>query len=165
MAGIRKTVHGRESFPPMHGIPQPHSGRPVNGLFGPNDIGAERVEARIDVLITAVNLLHILDDAAPLRTQGGDKERYPGTDVGRSHHRTAQAAFVVVPDDRGPVRVAEDYLRPHVYQFVHEKEAAFKHLLVDEHRTLRLRRRHEEDRKQGASAMVIIEPSRNVSIS
>ena len=92
MAGIRKTVHGRESFPPMHGIPQPHSGRPVNGLFGPNDIGAERVEARIDVLITAVNLLHILDDAAPLRTQGGDKERYPGTDVGRVCRKALQDA-------------------------------------------------------------------------
>ena len=74
MAGIRKTVHGRESFPPMHGIPQPHSGRPVNGLFGPNDIGAERVEARIDVLITAVNLLHILDDACLLYTSDAADE-------------------------------------------------------------------------------------------
>ena len=57
----------------MHGIPQPHSGQPVNGLFGPNDIGAERVEARIDVLITAVNLLHILDDAAPLHRNGDER--------------------------------------------------------------------------------------------
>ncbi len=34
--------------------------------------------------------------------------------------------------DNGPVRVAQDHLRAHVDQSVHEEQSAFKHLLVNQ---------------------------------
>src|SRR5699024_1761722 len=110
--------------PPSVGRIPPH-GRPS---VHPFDIGTQRVEAGVDMLITAVNLFHVLYHAASLGTQGGDEQRNAGPNVGRGHHRTAQAAFVVVADDRGAVRVAEDNLRPHVDELVHEEKTALEHL-------------------------------------
>ena len=52
---------------------------------------------------------------------------------------------MVVADDRGAVRVAEDDLRPHVDQLVDEEQTAFEHFLVNQHGTLGLRCHHEED--------------------
>ena len=74
------------------------------------DSCADGIQSLFNVLITPVYLLDVVE----------------------------QAETVVMTDDDGAVRVAQDDLRPHVDELVHEEQAAFKHLLVDEHAALRL---------------------------
>ena len=59
-----------------------------------------------------------------------------------------QGKLLVVTHNDGAVRIAEDDLRTHVDEFVHEEQARFEHLLVDEHRSLGLCAHHEEHAQQ-----------------
>ena len=45
---------------------------------------------------------------------------------------------MVVTDNNCPVRIAENDLRTHINEFIHEEETALKHLLMDEDTTLAL---------------------------
>ena len=56
--------------------------------------------------------------------------------------------MMVVADDNGAVRVAEDDLRAHVDEFVDEEESAFEHLLMEEHAASRLCGDRDEHREQ-----------------
>ena len=58
-----------------------------------------------------------------------------------------QAHLPVVPYHHCSVGVAEDNLCTHVYQFIHEEEAALEHLLVYQHRAARLRRHYQDHRQ------------------
>jgi hypothetical protein len=78
---------------------------------------------------------------------------------------------VVEAYDRSAMWVAEDNLSTHIDELIDKEEAALEHLLVDKHGTLRLvaTTKKIDNRSgvkpgQGASAMVIIEPSRKVSM-
>ena len=51
-------------------------------------------------------------------------------------------------DHRSSVRVAKDDLRPHVDQLIHKEQAAFEHLLMDQHTTDSLGGNHQEDTQQ-----------------
>ena len=59
-----------------------------------------------------------------------------------------QEALLVVADDDGAVRVAQDDLCAHVYELIDEEESAFEHLLVDEHRAFGLCADHEQYAEQ-----------------
>ena len=124
------------------------SGAALLAVVDAGDACAEGVEPQVDVLVSAVNLADVLNRRDAVGRHGGDEQRHAGADVGRGHARGPQPDAVVVADDRGAVRVAEDNLRPHVDELVDEEEAALEHLLVDEHGALGLGGHHEEYRKQ-----------------
>ena len=107
-------------------------------LFDPGDPGSEGVEASVDVLVTAVDLFDVLDRARTFGAHRRDQQRHTRTDVGRSHARSPQPHLVVMSDHRRAMGVAEDDLGPHVDQLIDEKQAAFEHLLVNQHRAFGL---------------------------
>lgn len=80
--------------------------------------------------------------------EGGDEEGLAGADVGGDHVDAAELVAVVEAYDDGAVGVAEHDLRAHVYELVHEEEAALKHLLVDEDCPFSLRGYDEHDAEQ-----------------
>ena len=55
---------------------------------------------------------------------------------------------MVMADDYGSMRIAEDDLRAHIYELIDEEQARLEHLLVNEHGALCLRCYDEDDREQ-----------------
>ena len=53
-----------------------------------------------------------------------------------------------MPYDDSPVRIAQYDLRPHVNQFVDEKQAALKHLLMYQHTAFGLSRHDQHHAQQ-----------------
>ena len=117
-------------------------------VFHSRDTCADSIQTTLDVAVAAVDLLDILYRADTLGTHCRDQERHSRADVGRRHLGSPQAHTVIVSDNCGAVRIAQYYLRTHIYQFVDEEQPALEHLLMNQHRTLRLRRHHEEYRQQ-----------------
>lgn len=79
---------------------------------------------------------------------------------------------VSLTDNCRPMRVTQNDLRSHIDKFIHEKQTALEHLLMNQDATFRLCRHNEEYAQQvgsqsrpRTSAKVIIEPSMKVSIS
>lgn len=79
---------------------------------------------------------------------------------------------MVVAYDDSPMRIAQYDLGSHIYEFVYEKQTAFKHLLMYEHTALALGSDHQKYAQQvgseteyGASARVMMEPSRKDSMT
>ena len=110
------------------------------------DTSAEGVEAGLDVFVTAVDLVYMVNAGRAFGRHGGNQHGNTRTDVGGSHVVTLQLALMVMPHDYRPMRVAKDNLRTHVNQFVHEEKAGFKHLLMYQYGALCLRRHHQKDR-------------------
>ena len=88
------------------------------------------------------------DAARAVGRHSGDEQGDSGADVGTCHSATAKLDFSVVADDDGAMRVAKDDLCAHIDEFIDEKQATFKHFLVDEHRTASLRRHDEQNGEQ-----------------
>lgn len=112
-----------------------------------------------------------MDMAGTFGTHRRNQQSNAGTNIRRNHIGTTQFETIAQPDHSRPVRIAKNDLRSHVDQFVDKEETAFEHLLMDQHTADSLRRHNEEDTQQvrrqsgqGASAIVIMEPSINVSI-
>lgn len=60
---------------------QGQAGTPGTGLFS-CDIGTQSLQPLVDVLVAAVNLVDVLDDAGAFSAQSRDKQSHTGTDVG-----------------------------------------------------------------------------------
>jgi len=105
-------------------------------------------ESSFDVFVSAVNLLDVADHADTVGGHGGDEQGDAGADVGAGHLGAVEFHLVVVSDDDGTVRVAEDDLGAHVDEFIDEEEAAFEHLLMDEHGTFGLGGDDEQNAQQ-----------------
>ena len=115
-------------------------------------IKTKGIDALVDVLVTAFDLVAVVDDAGAVGGEGGDEQGDAGADVGRGHANATQGMGFVEADDIGTVRVAEDDLRTHVDELVHKEQAALEHLLVDEHGAFGLGGHHQNDTDQvGAS--------------
>src|SRR5438874_1080386 len=106
------------------------------------DARAERLQLGVDVFVAAIDLVHAADHRAALGAERGHDERDARPDVGAGDAGRL-AAQPPGPVHERPVRVAEHHARAHADQLVHEEEPALVHLLVEEHRALRLRRRHQ----------------------
>lgn len=100
---------------------------------------SEGVEAKVDILISTVYLLDVAYDARALCRHCGKQQGDAGADIRGQHVSCLELEIVVMPDDYCPVGIAQDYLRPHVYQPVHEEKPALEHLLVDQHAAFALR--------------------------
>src|SRR5258708_16776593 len=68
-----------------------------------HDPRAEGVEALLDPLIAAIDLIDVLDHALTLGAERGEEEGHAGADGGAGDLRAIEPA---APDDDGPVRVA-----------------------------------------------------------
>ena len=104
----------------------------------------ESIETLVDVLVTAVDLVDVADDAGSLCRHCCDKKSNTGTDIRRSHIAGTQAVIVVVTDDHGSMRVTKDDLSSHIDEFVHKEQTALEHLLMDQNATLALDCNHEK---------------------
>ena len=78
----------------------------------------------------------------------GEEHRDAGADIGRDQAGGFQLQPVVVSDDHGPVRIAQDDLRAHVDELVDKEQPGLEHLLVDEDTALALRGHDEHHRQQ-----------------
>src|SRR5690606_31677228 len=104
----------------------------------PHNISTNCAQARIDVLVSAVDLIDVRNFALALCGKRCDQQRDPGAEIGGGHVDAAQLWFAIQPDDGGTVGVTQDDLGSHVDEFVDEEQAALKHFLVNQHRTLGL---------------------------
>lgn len=86
----------------------------INSRLHADNVSAQGIQFLINMLITPVNLINVVNGAHALRGEGGDEKGDAGTDVGGGHLGGTQLGFVVLPDDSCPVGVAKDYFRPHV---------------------------------------------------
>src|SRR5215213_2757328 len=109
------------------------------------DARAERLQPLVDALVSAVDLADVVDLRLALRAQGGDQHRHAGADVRRGDALPAQPAGA---DDDRPVGVADRDLGAHRNQLVHEEQPVLEHLLEYEHRTLGLRGKRDDDRRE-----------------
>ena len=114
----------------------------------PFDTSADGVQPVFDVFVTAVDLVDVVDLACSFGRHSGNEHGNTGTYIRRSHVIAFQLARMVMPYHHRPVRIAENDLCSHINQFVHKEEPGFEHLLVNEHRSFRLRSNHQEDREQ-----------------
>ena len=117
-------------------------------IIDSRDFCAERVESGFDVLVAAVDLCDVGDAARAIGRECGDEQGDSCADVRAGHSATAKLNLSVVTDDDGAVRVAEDDLCAHIDEFIDEKQATFKHFLMDEHRSASLRGDNEQHREQ-----------------
>ena len=108
-------------------------------------MGADGVETGFDVFVATVDLVDVVDFAGTFGTHGGDEHSDSGADIGAGHVVVLELARVVMAYYDCSVRVAEDDLCAHVDQFIHEEEARFEHLLVNEDRTAGLRGYNQYD--------------------
>ena len=54
----------------------------------PLNICPQGSKPRVNILVPAVDLLDVLDGAGTVGRQGGNKQRYPGSDIRRCHGNT-----------------------------------------------------------------------------
>ena len=106
------------------------------------------VKTLFDVFISAVDLLHIVDAASAVCTEGSNQQSDASANVGTCHTARTELMLEIVSNDHRAVRIAEDNLCAHVDEFVSEEETALKHLLMEKHTSLRLRSHHDENRKE-----------------
>jgi hypothetical protein len=99
----------------------------------------EGIKTVLNVLIAAVYLFNVTNQAGTAGTHGRYQQGDTGTNVWTGHAAAAQLALSVVTHDDGSMRVAENNLRTHVYQTVDEEQAALKHLLMKQHTATSLR--------------------------
>ena len=102
------------------------------------DRRSKSTQASVDVLIAAVDLVDVADAAGAFGRHCGEQHGYAGSDVGAEHIVGAKGEAVVKTDHYSSVWIAEHDLGTHVDEIVDKEEAAFKHLLVDQHRTAAL---------------------------
>ena len=68
----------------------------------------------------------------PLADNAAMSNDNAGPNIGRRHLDAFEVLLSVQSDNGSPVGITQDDLRTHIDKFVHEEEAAFEHLLVDE---------------------------------
>src|SRR5262245_18052768 len=105
----------------MHAWPPCESGERLLRALLAGDSRAERLQARVDSLVAAVDLLDVADDRAALGRERRGDQGHTGADVGRYDGRAVQAAG---PDHERAVRIAQQDTRAHRDQAVDEEEPA-----------------------------------------
>ena len=107
-------------------------------------MGAKGIETDVYVLVSAVDLIDVADDACSLCRHGCDEKGDTGADVRRGHLACTELISVVMSHYYCPMWIAEDDLGSHINELVDKEEAALKHLLMDQNRTLALGRHHKD---------------------
>ena len=98
-------------------------------------MGAERAQLFIHPLVSPIDLFTISDESASFCAERGENQRHAGADVGAADLLADELGRAGHDNAMG---IADDDLRAHGRQLVDEIETAFKHLFVNQDRTLRL---------------------------
>ena len=93
----------------------------------------------LDVFVATVNLVDMINLTGTFGTHGGNQHRDTRADIRAGHVIGFELSLMVMTDNNRSVRVAEDDLRTHIDQFVHEEQTRLKHLLVNQHGAFGLR--------------------------
>src|SRR4051812_21233207 len=117
------------------------------GSYSP-DLRAQLLQPFVNVLVTPVYLVYILDHAGTFGAQGCNKEGNSCPDIGGAHSDASELGFSFQSYNGRPVRIAKDDLRPHFDELVHEEQAAFKHFLVYQQGAPGLGRYHQHDTQE-----------------
>src|SRR5690349_16511930 len=74
------------------------------------DLRAQRSQALVDALVSALDLTDIVDRALPRSAERGEEDRHTGPDIRRLHLGGPQTRGT---DDHGAMRIAENDARAH----------------------------------------------------
>ena len=72
----------------------------------PRDIGTQKPEPVVNILITPVDLVDIVNDASSLSGKSSDQQCYTGPDIWRGHPDSSEGCIPVKTDYRCPVWIA-----------------------------------------------------------
>src|SRR5688572_17123059 len=98
------------------GTPENCNSRPRGNLHIalPPDPRSQRVQPLVDPLVSAIDLMHVVNRALAFRAERGEEKGHARTDVGAGDLGALQA---VAADDDRAMRIAEDDPRTHADQF------------------------------------------------
>src|SRR5450432_1095679 len=129
---------------------------------------AEAVEPFVNILITAIDLVDILNNTFPLRAHGGDEQRNTRPDIGTAHRDATQFVQSSQSDHRSAMGIAKNDLCTHIEKLVYKEQAAFKHFLMNEYTAFSLRGNHEHHtqqiRRQSGPWMIIYRQNRSIQV-
>src|SRR3954447_19520952 len=80
---------------------------------------AEGIQSLLDPLVSAIDLVNVVDHALALRAERREQQRHSGANVGAGDLRARES---IAADDDGAVRIAENDARSHLNQLVGEEE-------------------------------------------
>ena len=103
------------------------------------------IQSLLDPLVTAIDLMDVVDHALALGAECREKQCHAGADVGAGD---LCAGEPIAADDDRPMRIAKNDPRPHRNQFVRKEKARLEHFLEDHHRPFGLRPHDHHDREQ-----------------
>ena len=72
----------------------------------PRDIGAQKPEPMVNILVTPVDLVDVVDDASTLCGKSSDQQCDSGPDIWRGHPDASERGLPVKADNRCPVWIA-----------------------------------------------------------
>src|SRR6185312_14890163 len=110
----------------------------------PLNRSSQPVQALVNILVSAVNLIDILYHALSFGAHGRDQQGNACPDIRAAHADAAQLLLSAKTNDCGTVRVAENDAGTHIQQLVHKEQPALKHFLMNEHASFRLRGYHQQ---------------------
>ena len=86
-----------------------------------SDPGTNIPQPLIDALVAAVDLVNIVDDAGTIGREGGDQQRYAGSNIWRAHFYTAQLRASFQTDHGSRCGSHKNDLGAHINEFVDKK--------------------------------------------
>src|SRR6478672_6950726 len=96
-------------------------------LFNPAYLCAQSVQPCINLLVTTVDLVDILDHTFPFRAHRSNEQGNAGTDIRARHGNATELAFPFEANHNCPVWVTQRDLCTHFYEFIYKEQAALKH--------------------------------------
>ena len=85
------------------------------------------------MLIATVYLLNVLNTACTICAHGCNQQRDTSTDVWALHATATKGDLTVMAYNDSTMRIAEDYLGTHIYEFVDKDQATLEHLLMEQY--------------------------------
>ena len=116
----------------------------------------EHIQTDVDILVAPVYLLYVSNHARAFCRHGCNQKCDSGSYVRGKHIVGPQLELVVVAYHHSPVRVAQQNLRTHVYQMVHEEKPAFEHLLVYELKVVQARANYQRALMENTANNLIV---------
>src|SRR5579859_6732631 len=102
----------------------------------PHDPSAQWIQSLLDPLVSAIDLMNVVDHALALGAERGQQQGHSGADVGAGDVRAGES---IPADDDGAMRITENDARTHGDQLVGEEEPRLEHLFENHDRSLGLR--------------------------
>ena len=133
--------------------------------------GAQLVETFINILITPVDLIYILNYTFPFRTHRCNQQGNTGSYIRTAHGDSPKFMHSAQTDNGCTVWIAKNNLGTHIEQLVYKKQPAFKHFLMNQHTSFGLggdNQQHTEQVRSQAGpwddriALILIHPDRFV---